>query len=425
MRVFALGLDGVPCSLLTSYVEKGYLPNFKNLLHNGFKLHSINSAIPELSSVAWTSFMTATNPGKHGIYGFIELAPHTYKLYFPNSMDIQAPKIWEKFKKYKSVIINLPQTYPAQPMNGILITGFVTPDLKKGTYPESTYHYLRSINYVVDVDAEKIKVNKDEFLRDLFLIFKKRKQVINYFFEKEKWDLFIAVITLTDRLNHFFFDAAFDQNHPYHEKFVSLYQMIDNFLGEIFEKFIRLTSGNGFFLTLSDHGFCQIKQEVYVNSFLKKEGFLKINDNEKFFEKIDRGTIAFAMDPARIYINLKNKYPKGTVKKKEKKLVMNKLKDLLRSLKNESNKPVFQKIYESKKIYHGPLIEEGPDLVCLPNEGFDLKATLEEKEIFGKGHFTGMHTFQDAHCILPANTTPPHNFCIEDVGKIITDALKQ
>ena len=42
-----------------------------------------------------------------------------------------------------------------------------------------------------------------------------------------------------------------------------------------------------------------------------------------------------------------------------------------------------------------------PDLVCLPKDGYDLKGSLEKKEIFGQNIFTGMHTWHDAFCILP------------------------
>ena len=47
-------------------------------------LGQMSVCIPEISSVSWSSFMTGTQPGVHGIYGFIELEPRSYKMCFPN-----------------------------------------------------------------------------------------------------------------------------------------------------------------------------------------------------------------------------------------------------------------------------------------------------------------------------------------------------
>jgi predicted AlkP superfamily phosphohydrolase/phosphomutase len=155
----------------------------------------MNASVPDVSSVSWTSFSTGVNPGEHGIYGFTELEPENYSLYFPNSRDVKAPPFWEILgktnrgtstlsEKYlakvssplRSVIFNLPHTYPASPMNGVLVSGFVAIDLKKAVYPEPVFHTLRSMNYVIDVDAEKAREDKGTFLKEIFECFEIRKK---------------------------------------------------------------------------------------------------------------------------------------------------------------------------------------------------------------------------------------------------------
>ena len=127
-------------------------------------------------------------------------------------------------------------------MNGILVSGFVAIDLKKATFPESAYAYLDSINYLIDVDAEKAKEDKRQFLNELFECFEIRKKAISHFFNDETWDLFFACITETDRLHHFFFDAWNDKAHPYHDSFVRFYSELDQFIKE----FIRRVCGKIF-----------------------------------------------------------------------------------------------------------------------------------------------------------------------------------
>lgn len=92
--------------------------------------------IPEISSVSWSSFMTGSQSGEHGIYGFVDLEPGTYQMYFPNFTHFQFPTLWDNLASQgrKPVVINMPSTYPARKINGVLIFGFVAIDINKAVY---------------------------------------------------------------------------------------------------------------------------------------------------------------------------------------------------------------------------------------------------------------------------------------------------
>ena len=419
-KALIIGIDGVPYSLLSTYLQKDVMPNLKKILSQGFTLHQMNASIPDISSVSWTSFNTGVNPGEHGIYGFTDLKPESYSLYFPNSKDIKAPTFWEilgktnqkpstlaqKYHKkishpYRSIIFNVPHTYPALPMDGILISGFVAIDLKKATFPDSAYPFLHSMNYLIDVEAEKAKEDKTEFMKSLFECFEIREKAISHFFKEEPWDLFFACITETDRLHHFFFDASNDKKNPYYESFLQFYVELDKFIKYFYEQFVERYSEKGFFMILSDHGFAPVKKEVYINKFLEEKGLLILKNEGNFYERMESKTKAFNLDPCRIYIHGKDSYPGGTVRKEEKAALLEEIKKALRTLKGENGDEVIDKIFEKEEIYHGPHTHLAPDLLCLPKDGYDLKGTLEKKEIFGQNIFTGMHTWHDAFCILP------------------------
>ncbi len=70
-RVCLIGLDCTPYSLLQRMMAEGTMPNMAELAGGG-SLRRMNSTYPWVSSVAWSSFMTAQNPGKHSIFGFID-----------------------------------------------------------------------------------------------------------------------------------------------------------------------------------------------------------------------------------------------------------------------------------------------------------------------------------------------------------------
>jgi predicted AlkP superfamily phosphohydrolase/phosphomutase len=442
-RCLVIGLDGVPYSLLNDYMREGLLPNMQKILSAGFRLHQMDASIPDVSSTSWTSFMTGVNPGEHGIFGFMDLRPGSYQLFFPNSGDVQAPTMWDMlgqtvngrsstlYEKYRarltkplrSIVMNIPQTYPAQPLNGILTAGFVCPDLRKGTYPDSAYAYLNSMGYLSDVDSTKAVDRPDAFFRELFLALEKRAEAFEHFLMHEPWDLFIGVITETDRLHHFFFSAARDATNQHNGIFRTFYQKMDEIVGRLFTRFMELTDGKGLFLTLSDHGFTVLKQEVYINAWLRQQGLLSLDLNREYYEQIGPGTQAFAMDPARIYVHLENKYPRGAIKASAKPEIIARIRSALESFSDEKGNAVIKAVHDGSDLYHGRARECAPDLVCLPHDGFDLKGTLKKPEVFGKGHFTGMHTRSDAHCILPGTVQPDERLHIEDLAGIMLDHI--
>lgn len=419
-KALIIGLDGVPCSLLSDYLRRGMMPRLRKIQEQGFLLHPMNASIPDVSSVSWTSFATGVNPGEHGIYGFVDLRPGDYSLHFPNSRDIQAPTFWEILGKTdqrtstlgdayrkkvqtpsRSIIFNLPHTYPAAPIRGVLVSGFVAIDLKKAVFPDTAYQYLDSLNYQIDVEAETVRKDKNRFLNDLFECFEIRKKAIDHFFLDEPWDLFLACITETDRLHHFFFDAAMDRSHPFHERFIEFYRALDDWLNTMFEGFMKMSRENGLFMVLSDHGFAPIKKEVYLNPFLQKAGFLEASSEGQFFQKLGGGTRAFNLDPCRIYVNYERVYGRGTVRREEGPALLKEIREALKTLRGDGNEEVIEKIYLKEEIYRGPRTDQAPDMVCLPRPGYDLKGGIDRKEIFGQTIFTGMHTWHDAFCILP------------------------
>ncbi len=415
-----IGIDGVPYSLLNTYVNQDVMPNLKKILTQGFRLYQMNASVPDISSVSWTSFNTGVNPGEHGIYGFTDLEPDSYSFRFPNLKDVKAPPFWDILGKRnnatstliqrypfrtahprRSIVFNVPHTYPALPMNGILVSGFVAIDLRKAIYPESVYSYLRSINYLIDVEAEKARKDKGRFMQDLFECFEIRKKAIAHLFTEEPWDLFFACITESDRLHHFFFDASGDREHPHHESFLRFYVEVDQWLKVLYDQFIQKTGGKGFFMILSDHGFARVNREVYLNRFLEEEGFLVLKEDGDFYERVEGGTKAFDMDPGRIYIHDRDRYSRGSVRKEDRSKLLKQIKEALRGLKGEKGEKIINRIYEREEIYQGPYSGIAPDLVCLPNDGYDLKGSLGKKQIFGQNIFTGMHTWHDAFCLLP------------------------
>jgi len=396
-KVLIIGLDGVPYSFLKQLIDEGFMPHTKALVSTG-TLCRMDTSIPEVSSVAWTTFMTGVNPGKHGIYGFMDLRPGTYDRFFPDFRFVKRDTFWEIIGRTgnggkRSIVINVPSTYPARELNGILISGFVAIDLKKATYPDTYVPFLEGIGYRLDVDATKARKSMDLFAEDIRETLTKREEVFKHFIEREEWDLFIATISETDRLHHFLWAASDDPSHPYHGFFIEIYRWIDRIIGELCGK---VDEDTAIFL-VSDHGFTHIRSEVYLSRWLYEEGYLKfVKYPPESHRDIAKGTRAFCLDPARIYINLKGKYPAGSVEGDgEFDALREEIRDKLYDLKFNGEK-VVKRVYYGEEIFHGPEFANAPHLVVVPNYGFDFKGALNKDSVFGKSIFTGMHTRDDA-----------------------------
>jgi len=342
--------------------------------------------------------MTGTNCGQHGIFGFIDLRPGSYDMFFPSFLNLHVPTIWDELgtSHKRSVVINLPSTYPAREIPGVLISGFVAIDLNRAVFPSSLIPVLKGLEYRIDIDTARARKDHEFLIAELDQTLGFREKAVDYLWSNEDWDVLMVAVTGTDRLNHYLWNAYEDENHRYHGAFLEYYEKVDRFIGKTYEKYLALSEGQNSLLILSDHGSTGIRSEVYVNRWLQGNGFLKFDrPSPESLNDIAEGTKAFALDPARIYIHQKGRYPRGEVDSSDVPRVVGDIQKGLLELEMEGNR-VMRRVFAKEEIYDGPLMEQAPDLVCLSNHGFDLKGSIKKEKIFDKTDLSGMHTQDDA-----------------------------
>ena len=395
-RTCVIGLDGVPYSLVLELTERRVMPSLAGLLKTGH-LHRMKASLPEISAVSWTDFMTGTDSGKHGIFGFTDLKPGSYSLRFPNFLDVKTETLWDVLGKTgkRSIILNQPSTYPARPLNGVLVSGFVALDLAKAVYPLSQKAALDRMGYQIDIDTMKSRQDHAFLWSELERTMEGRERALDYFW-KDDWDYFEFVITGTDRLHHFLWNAYTDEKHQYHTRFLDYYRRVDGIIGRLVLAYRRLTGGDVGLYLLSDHGFCQIDREIYLNAWLQQEGYLRFSgDSPQGLEDIAEGSAAFALDPERIYLNRRGRFPKGGVEEASVPSLKEEISRKLGNLEFEGRR-VIRRVFDASIVYSGPCAASGPDLLVLSEPGFDLKGSVKKKDIFGRTDLEGMHTWDDA-----------------------------
>ena len=396
-KVVVIGLDGTPYSFLQRMIREGRMPNFARLVEEGSFI-TINSVYPTVSSVAWSCYMTGKNPAKHGIFGFVDRRPDSYKYFIPNSRTMQSKTLWEILSDAgkRVVVINVPVTYPPRPVNGVLIAGFLSPTVEKGAYPPQVASTLKQLGYKLDADPGAARKSKDLALKEVNEALEARARALFHFMDNEEWDFFQCHIMETDRLHHFLWELM-EQGHPqYAPAFFAVYERIDRILGDV----VKRLDDNTTLIVMSDHGFCTLKKEVYVNYWLAEKGWLRYkSDSPRTLEDIDPSSLAYSLDPGRVFINLKGREPQGVVSPgKEYEDLREEIAQAALELRDpDTGELMIEKVLRREEIYSGPLLDRAADLILVPKRGFDLKAGFGKTQLTFKGDaLIGMHTYDDA-----------------------------
>jgi predicted AlkP superfamily phosphohydrolase/phosphomutase len=413
---FLLGIDGLPYTLARRLIEDGTMPNLGVLCQTG-TLAQMHTTVPDFSCVAWTSFATGVNPGKHGIYGFTDFHPQTGENYFPTVKDCRAPALWHEVGKAggRSLILNLPGTYPALPLRGKMVSGFIATDFDKSCYPASFGQTLKTLGYRMDLDGQFGLCYPDKIKDILFPVFEARKTAIRHAIQNEYWDLCIAVITETDRLQHFFQHTLYDPNHPLHAWTRSFYVALDNFIGEVAD----LLKGKADLFMVSDHGFEVIRHQVTLEPLLQELG-LSVLGEKPAWENPDTAakTKVFTLDPGRFYINRKNsRFSQGCVEESEVPDILARLTDKLASLTDPATgEKIVNTIRLKENGFWGDARDHAPDLIAATKPGYYFRSF-----VFPTGsHIIDMkweanHVWSDAIVYTPFPIKPDYQPMIWDV----------
>jgi len=424
-RVLALGFDGTPYSFMKRMKDEGRLPHLSKLFDEGAFVR-MNSVHPCVSCVAWSSVMTGKNPGKHGIFGFADRKPGTSDIYIPNARNLKSRMLWEVLSSLdkRVVSIGVPVTYPPREVNGYLVSGFLAPTIEKGTYPKEMGSVLKEMGYIIDVDAQKARTDLDAIFPDLMKTLEKRTQTARFFLEKEKWDFFLVHFMETDRLHHFVWEHMENGHEKYAPAFYRFYEALDAFVGEI----VGQLDDDVTLCILSDHGFCTVKREVYINWWLENAGYLTYKGaDRKAMTNIDWGaTRAYCMDPGRVYLNVRGREPEGVVQfGSEYSELRKKLRDELVKITDPvSNEPMVRNVFTNQELFHGDESQYGPDLVIDSHWGYDIKGFHGRDGFTGKGPINGMHTYEDAMLFIRGQSVVRDDPSVMDFLPTVFDLMK-
>lgn len=285
-KVLVIGLDGATLDLIEPWAQQGKLPNLSRIMHEGM-FARLHSTLPPYTAQAWTTMVTGVNAGQHRIYDFWEREFSTYGFNLTNARSRAAPAIWNILSDagLRSIVVNVPMTYPPEPINGIMISGRDTPGLDSPfTYPAEIRHHLDEWSgghyVIVPNDWRAMQQGKPaEAHAELVGEINSRFRVMKHLLSEQPWDFAMFVVGATDGAHHFFW-KYFDPHHPlydpseastYANVILDIYQRCDQYIGEL----LAIIPPETLVIIVSDHGGgAEPSLTFSINNWLAHQGWL-------------------------------------------------------------------------------------------------------------------------------------------------------
>jgi predicted AlkP superfamily phosphohydrolase/phosphomutase len=306
-------------------------------------------------------------------------------------------------------VVNIPVTYPPEPVNGVFVSGLTTPD-RPGityTYPATLADELEAElgEYIVEPSLfdDARRGDWDSLWRKISRHLEVQVAAVKYLLKTRDFDFFAANFRATDSGAHSLWQGDEHDGGPY---LLEIYRRLDEFLGWLMAHLPAET----LLLVISDHGAGPVgDRAVLLNRWLAQEGYLAVPSGRpqrvvwqriakwiryhnppivrkwlkrlvpKLYERLRAPSGRFLIDWARtrayadeqlmmIWVNLAGRDPEGIVTPgREYDELVSELKSKLLQLRDpESDLPVLESVCLRDEIYTGPMTRYAPDLVLWP-----------------------------------------------------------
>ena len=363
-KLFVIGLDCAEPSLVFDRWREE-LPHLSQLMETG-TFGELESTIPPITVPAWTCMLTGKDPGELGFYGFRNRADYSYdQMNIATSAAVKHARVWDRASAEgkRVVVIGVPQTYPPRPLNGYLVTSFLTPStFSRYTYPPSLKAEIAQVvgDYMLDVQDFRTE-DKDYLLRQIYDMTEKRCRLVRHFLRTKPWEFFMWVEMGVDRIHHGFWKYM-DPTHPKHEPgnryqdaIRDYYRYLDAQIGEMLE----LVPDDAAVLVMSDHGAQPMKGGICFNEWLMREGYLVLEDQPEGIVPLAKCEINWRRTRAwgaggyygRLFLNVEGREPQGVIPPEEYEATREELIAKLEALTDPQGRNIGTRVFRPEEIY--------------------------------------------------------------------------
>ncbi len=280
-KVLLIALDGATLDLLTPWMAAGELPLLKRLFDEGAG-GTLLSTVPWATPTAFASLATGTNPGRHGIYDFGKLIGDDYTAFVPtNGRHIVGHSLWKLLSGagFRSLVVNMPMTYPAEAINGRLIAGIPYPGGSlQLCHPSDLLRELAQQGWDLARNAsDDLGGSYADYFAGLVELVKTRGEAVAWLLRQDQ-PAFTAVHFLeTDQAQHRFWqflpgEPRHEPDGPHTDAILRLYHVVEQAMAQI----LAAVDDDTILCVMSDHGFGPTRHQVWLNNWLHQNGFLAL-----------------------------------------------------------------------------------------------------------------------------------------------------
>jgi predicted AlkP superfamily phosphohydrolase/phosphomutase len=445
-RTLLVGFDGANLDLAERWMAEGRMPNLAGLCRDG-SFGTMRSTYPYNSAVAWTSLSTGASAGRHGIFDFVLPGGKDYRLRVATREDRRVPALWNYASDSgaRVGIVNIPETFPAEPVNGVLVSGMDAPRLdERAVYPGGFLEQLRRMgpDYRILSNAALMarKGDFDSAERELVDTLLARSRFVSELARPRDLDLVMVNLEATDGAHHFFWQHH-DPTHPRYDPGASrrwgdtiarVYETTDRELGRLIDSYAPDTV-----FVVSDHGGGPSNDWIlFMNDWLAVEGFLRVGGSSSITRRLYgelrgrlpvsirrtlRGLAGGAVDRAResalygdvdwsrsrayaqmqsgVRLNLAGREPQGIVGEPEREAVLQELSEKAAELALPTGEPAFTEVLRPEELYAGNapggwdlILELTPGLLIRSRNTSSKPGALHRLQYIGTYVPSGVHT---------------------------------
>ena len=399
-KVMIVGLDCAEPSLVLER-WRDELPTLSQLAEQG-TWGRLTSIIPPITVPAWSCMMASRTPGDLGVYGFRNRSDHTYDGQFiANGTAIKEPRLWDLVTRAgePSIVLGVPGTFPPRPLNGVLVSCFLTPSVESQyTHPPLLRREVERVvgEYLFDCPNFRTE-DKDDLLRQVYEMTDRRFTLAEHLLQTKPWRLFVMVEMGPDRMHHGFWkfmDPQHRRHEPgnqYQDVILDYHRHVDALVSRLLEHADEETV----VLVVSDHGAKRMEGGIRVNEWLRREGLLTtLREPDGVARLSDVGvdwsrTVAWGDGGyyARVFMNVKGREPQGVVDPQEYERVRDDLAERLAAIPDDEGRPIETKVYRPEELY--PQVNGvAPDLIVHFGD-------LLWRSVGTIGGEEGVHTFEN------------------------------
>lgn len=403
-KVLVIGLDcAEPALVFDQWRDE--LPHMRQLMEAG-AWGRLTSCIPCITVPAWSSMTSSKDPGVLGFYGFRNRADYSYdNMTIATGSVVKEPRVWELLGQAgkQVVVVGVPQTYPVKPVNGFLVSSFLTPSVQRQyTHPNEFRYEIDQLlgGREYDVDVHQYRTDDKEFLlKQIYEMTEKRFIVLKHLLKNKPWDFFMHVEMGVDRIHHGLWKymdpthPKYEPNNPYENAIREYYKYIDRELGEM----LSALDDNTVVIVVSDHGAKKMDGGICINEWLRREGYLVLKeepvrqgDRPIPFEKVEvdwERTTAWGAGGyyGRIFLNVQGREPNGFIPKTDYEKVRDELVAAIEAIPDHEGNPLNTACFRPEAIYQ-EVRNVAPDLIVYLGDlhwrsvgsfGFDSIYTFE------------------------------------------------